>query len=60
MTRYHNIKGMRVPYTAEEEAQRDAEEQAWLEESSKYKEQAPYINQRKNAYPDIGDQLDML
>ena len=60
MTRYHNIKGMRVPYTAEEEAQRDAEEQAWLEESSKYKEQAPYINQRRNAYPNIGDQLDML
>jgi len=23
-------------------------------------EQAPYINQRKNAYPEIGDQLDML
>lgn len=23
-------------------------------------EQAPYIGQRKNAYPDIGDQLDML
>ena len=23
-------------------------------------EQAPYINQRRNAYPEIGDQLDML
>ena len=24
------------------------------------KKQAPYINQRRNAYPEIGDQLDML
>jgi hypothetical protein len=30
MTRHHNINGVQVPFTAEEEAQRDAEEQAWL------------------------------
>jgi len=30
MTRHHNINGNIVPFTAEEEAQRDAEEQAWL------------------------------
>ena len=29
MTRHHNINGNIVPFTAEEEAQRDAEEQAW-------------------------------
>ena len=29
MPRHHNINGVRVPFTAEEEAQRDAEEQAW-------------------------------
>ena len=29
MTRHHNINGVQVPFTAEEEAQRDAEEQAW-------------------------------
>ena len=29
MSRHHNINGVQVPFTAEEEAQRDAEEQAW-------------------------------
>ena len=29
MTRFHNIDGKRVQFTAEEEAARDAEEQAW-------------------------------
>ena len=28
MPRHHNINGVQVPFTAEEEAQRDAEEQA--------------------------------
>ena len=54
------VDGVLVDLTVEEIAARQAEEQAWLEKQSKYKEQAPYINQRKNAYPEIGDQLDML
>ena len=29
MTRYKNIDGIRVPFTAEEEAARDIEEQQW-------------------------------
>jgi hypothetical protein len=29
MTRYHNINGQSVQFTADEEAARDAEEQAW-------------------------------
>ena len=29
MARHHLINGIQVPFTAEEEAQRDAEEQAW-------------------------------
>ena len=29
MTRHHLINGIEVPFTAEEEAQRDAEEAAW-------------------------------
>jgi hypothetical protein len=29
MPRHHLINGVQVPFTAEEEAQRDAEEQAW-------------------------------
>ena len=64
MPRFKQINNERIQLTAEEEAQRDAEEQAWLEEQSKNNktitEQAQYINQRKNAYPEIGDQLDML
>ena len=31
MPRYHNINGQRVQFTAEEEAARDAEEQAWAD-----------------------------
>ena len=31
MVRYHNINGNRVQFTAEEEAARDAEEQAWAD-----------------------------
>ena len=31
MPRYHNINGERVQFTAEEEAARDAEEQAWAD-----------------------------
>ena len=64
MPRFKQINNERIQLTAEEEALRDAEEQAWLEEQSKNNktitEQAQYINQRKNAYPEIGDQLDML
>jgi len=64
MPRYKTVNGERIQLTAEEEALRNAEEQAWLEKQSQNNEtiteQAPYINQRKNAYPEIGDQLDML
>ena len=64
MPRYKLINGEIIQLTSEEEAQKDAEEQAWLEEQSKNNEttteQAPYISKRKNAYPAIGDQLDML
>ena len=53
-----------IDMTAEEIAAKQAEEQAWLKEQSKNNEtiteQAPYISQRRNAYPEIGDQLDML
>jgi len=33
MTRYHNINGTRVQFTEEEEAVRDAEEQAWIDDA---------------------------
>ena len=35
MPRYHNINGNIVQFTAEEEAARDAEEQAWADGSCK-------------------------
>ena len=58
------INGEKIELTPEEETQRQAEEQAWLEKQSKNNktitEQPPYINQRRNAYPPVGDQLDML
>ena len=31
MPRYHNINGNKIQFTAEEEAARDAEEQAWAD-----------------------------
>jgi hypothetical protein len=58
------VNGEYIDMTAEEISARQAEEQAWLKEQSKnnktIEEQAPYINQRRNDYPPIGDQLDML
>jgi len=63
MTRYINlINGIEIPMTAEEISTRQAEEAQVLKEKSQNSniEQAPYITQRRNAYPEIGDQLDML
>ena len=57
-TKYKMENGQRVLMT-------DAEEADLIVESSniknnKQKIEALYINQRRNAYPPIGDQLDML
>ena len=58
------VNGIEIELTKKEIISKQTEEQAWLEQQSKnnqtIKEQAPYINQRKNSYPSIGDQLDML
>ena len=58
------IDGVRIELTQEEIAELNAKDLAYLEEQSKNNEtiteQATYINQRRNAYPEIGDQLDML
>lgn len=37
MTRYNNVNGERIPFTPEEEAIRDAEEQAWENSSTERK-----------------------
>jgi len=60
MARHHNINGVQVPFTAEEEAQRDAEEAAWAAKQAAIIPTPAHVSQRASAYPSIGDQLDML
>ena len=62
MPRYHNINGNKVQFTEAEETQRDADEAAFAAKKAKEVKIAPkpYVAKRKLAYPQIGDQLDML
>ena len=60
MARHHNINGVQVPFTAEEEAARDAEELAYAEAQANIIPTPAHVSQRASAYPSIGDQLDML
>ena len=65
-----SVNGIIVDMTAEEIAVRQSEEAQGLEEKAEYDakqyqrdnepEQPDYIKQRRNSYPEIGDQLDML
>ena len=60
MTRYHNINGELIAFTAEEETARDAEEAAPVVE----KAATQYIRNRQKdgtkTYPDLSEQLDQL
>ena len=56
MTKYYLKNGVRVAYTAEEEAARDAEEAAFI----KFQAETEYITNRRDNYPAIGEQLDLL
>jgi hypothetical protein len=62
MARHHLINGIKVPFTAQEEDEWDANEAAYAEKKAKEvkTEPKPYVAKRKLAYPQIGDQLDML
>ena len=62
MARHHLINGIKVPFTAQEEAEWDANEAAYAANKAKEvkTEPKPYVAKRKLAYPQIGDQLDML
>ena len=62
MARHHLINGIQVPFTAQEEAEWDANEAAHAAKQAKEVAVAPkpYVAKRKLAYPQIGDQLDML
>lgn len=68
MARNHLINGKLVPFTAEEETARDAEEAVW---AAKETELAKTLYQRKRTgeaatsaeatkYPSVGEQLDLL
>tara|TARA_Y100000114_G_C11491778_1_gene200219 strand:- start:221 stop:457 length:237 start_codon:yes stop_codon:yes gene_type:complete len=56
MTRYHNINGKLIAFTAEEETARDAEEAASVVE----KAATEYIRSREAEYPSVVDQLDQM
>ena len=59
MPRYHNKNGVRTQFTAEQETARDAEEARHA--VLKLEQQAvQYKKDRREAYPSIGDQLDMM
>jgi len=58
MPRYKLLNGIRVQFTAEEEAQRDIEEAKALEEKAEY-DANQYQRERATAYPSIQEQLDM-
>ena len=62
MARHHLINGIKVPFTSAEESEWDANEAAHAAKQAKEVAVAPkpYVAKRKLAYPQIGDQLDML
>jgi|TARA_R100000656_G_scaffold119891_1_gene93946 hypothetical protein len=60
MPRFHNIDGVKVQFTEAEETARDAEEAQWLAKQKSKPIIKEYQTNRKNEYPEIGDQLDML
>ena len=60
MPRFKLVDGVKIQFTPEEEAARDAEEAQWLIEQKSKPIIKEYQTNRKNEYPLIGDQLDML
>tara|TARA_X000001382_G_scaffold10279_1_gene7063 strand:+ start:473 stop:745 length:273 start_codon:yes stop_codon:yes gene_type:complete len=54
------VNGVLMDLTPEEEIQLENDKKNHTSKDEIIVEQPPYINQRKNAYPEIGDQLDML
>jgi hypothetical protein len=54
MARHHMVDGVKIPFTPEEEAVRDAEEAAWAAEQAAN----GYKAQRAAEYPNFKDYLD--
>jgi len=59
MARFHTTAEGNIPFTAEEEAARDAEEAQWATEQAALA-RTKYQRDRATEYPAIGDQLDAL
>ena len=59
MGRRHNIDGVKILFTPEEEAQRDAEEKAWAEKQVELAK-TQYQRDRKPLYGTWEEQLDMM
>jgi len=60
MTRFKNVNGINVQLTEAEETQRDIDEANAIAEQQAKPIIKEYQTNRKNEYPEIGDQLDML
>lgn len=59
MTRYHSTATGNIPFTAQEEAEWDALETAYVAEQAALA-RTKYQRDRAAEYPPIGDQLDAL
>jgi len=59
MTRYHTNKDGHTPFTAEEEADADAADVTGAAALAEYIAKEKYKDDRRAAYPEMGDQLDM-
>lgn len=59
MARFHTTAEGNIPFTAEEEAERDAEEAAHAIQKAE-EARTKYQRDRAAEYPAIGDQLDAL
>ena len=57
MSRFHATSNGDIPYTAEEEAEKDAEEAQWLIEQSEL-QKTQYQRDRASEYPPITDYID--
>ena len=59
MLRFHNIGGEIIQFTPEEETARDSEETLFAQKQADYIANEKYKDDRREAYGDVGDQLDM-
>jgi hypothetical protein len=60
MGRFHNVDGNLVAFTDAEETARDAEEAIHAQQQADYIANYKYKDDRRIAYGEIGDELDML